>query len=96
MQNYQFYYQTTMENNKYKGGVLKDTREESEKTYHQFIGGLVNWTETATIPGVKPAQRNQEGSPDSSSCVCITKRDRSSLSAITFISKFKVSPWVTK
>lgn len=59
--------------NKIKGGVLNDNRAEGEKNYHVVTAGLVNWTDTQTIPGTKPTQRNQEGSPDSSSCVAQSK-----------------------
>lgn len=62
--------------NKYKGGALRDNRSKIKKFFspqHPY-SGLINWSSTPTIPGKVPVQRNQEGSPDSSSCVAQSKQ----------------------
>lgn len=58
-------------NNKYRGGALKDNRV--ELVYKPRFSGLIDWSTTPTIPGILPSQRNQRGSPDSSSCVAQSK-----------------------
>lgn len=59
-----------------QGGVRKDTRNRLRKFFtsktHTY-SGIIHWTDTPNIPGTKPAQRNQEGFPDSTSCVAQSK-----------------------
>lgn len=62
--------------NKIKGGARKDNRSKLRKFFtkkHPY-SGLVPWTTIPIIPGHTPPQRNQRGTPDSSSCVEQTKQ----------------------
>lgn len=53
---------------KYKGGALKDPiRKKIFAKKHKLSGAIISWPTTPTR--TRPSQRNQEGTPDSSSCV---------------------------